>query len=509
MIRLQELIRTHWSLLAITLVAASLRFWDLDRVGFNSDEAVYAGQAAALAGDPSKAQFFSVFRAHPLLLQFMISLVYRFGISEFGGRAVVAGLGTLTVSVVYALGNLLFSKKAALLSSIMLAFLPYHILVSRQVLLDVAMGFFFALTMIFVAMYVKTGDVLWAYAFGASAALTVLSKEVGILILPVIIIFLKTQNVLRVKPFLMATLAFLLTLAPFPLSLLVGGGTGKATFIVTWQLSRPANHTWLFYPVALFPYFDVVAILAVAGLVIALFRRTSSDALLFLWFAIPYLFFQFWPVKGFHYVIPVVPALCLFAGRFFDLPLGRITGNLLKPIEVLRTQRLFSVFLIFLAASSLFLTYTSGFVQAQQARPLAGLSGLQGGRELGNWIKQSVPEGAVFLTIGPTMANLIQFYGDREAFGLSVSPNPLRRNPSYTPVRNPDFEILTGRIHYLVWDIYSSTQSTYFGDRLMGFAAKYDAQLAFTVSIESNAADGTPIQTEIITVYRVFGRAAM
>ena len=45
------------------------------------------------------------------------------------------------------------------------------------------------------------------------------------------------------------------------------------------------------------------------------------------------------------------------------------------------------------------------------------------------------------LAIGPSMANIIQFYGHRKAYGLSVSPNPLHRNPVYQPVANPDLLI--------------------------------------------------------------------
>ena len=48
------------------------------------------------------------------------------------------------------------------------------------------------------------------------------------------------------------------------------------------------------------------------------------------------------------------------------------------------------------------------------------------------------------LTLGPSMANIIQYYGHRKTFGLSVSPNPLHRNPAYPPVVNPDFALRDG-----------------------------------------------------------------
>ena len=68
---------------------------------------------------------------------------------------------------------------------------------------------------------------------------------------------------------------------------------------------------------------------------------------------------------------------------------------------------------------------------------LAGSGGVPGGRELGRWIRTNVPKGAEFLAIGPSMANIVEFYGQRRAWGLSVGPNPLHRNPSYDAAAEP------------------------------------------------------------------------
>ena len=76
---------------------------------------------------------------------------------------------------------------------------------------------------------------------------------------------------------------------------------------------------------------------------------------------------------------------------------------------------------------------------------LAGSGGLPGGREAGRWIGAHVPPGAQLMTIGPSMANILAFYGHRRACGLSVSPNPLSRNPSYEPIDNPDLAIREAR----------------------------------------------------------------
>ena len=75
---------------------------------------------------------------------------------------------------------------------------------------------------------------------------------------------------------------------------------------------------------------------------------------------------------------------------------------------------------------------------------------------------QQPPGGSTILTVGPSMANVIAFYGHRQAYGLSVSPNPLNRNPSYTAVENADAQLRNGAIQYVVWDSFSAARSPSF-----------------------------------------------
>ena len=98
---------------AILALAAVLRIWQLNAVGFNSDEAVYSGQAAAIAEDPGVGDLFPVFRAHPLLLQTVLSLGWRLGLGVGFERFVVAAIGVATVYLVYELGKLLYDSRPA------------------------------------------------------------------------------------------------------------------------------------------------------------------------------------------------------------------------------------------------------------------------------------------------------------------------------------------------------------------------------------------------------------
>jgi hypothetical protein len=89
------------------------------------------------------------------------------------------------------------------------------------------------------------------------------------------------------------------------------------------------------------------------------------------------------------------------------------------------------------------------------------------------------------MTIGPSMANIVQFYGRRRALGLSVSVDPLRRNPAYTPIANPDLALRRGDIQYVVWDRFSASRSSFFSERLLRYVEKYDGR---SVHVEPPAA---------------------
>ena len=106
------------------------------RIGFNSDEAVYAGQAASIADHPELKEFFPTFRAHPLLFQTILSVGYHLGGYDLFGRVVSAVFGVATVFLVYKAGKILYGTSAGLIAALFMALMPYHVVVTRQVLLD-------------------------------------------------------------------------------------------------------------------------------------------------------------------------------------------------------------------------------------------------------------------------------------------------------------------------------------------------------------------------------------
>jgi 4-amino-4-deoxy-L-arabinose transferase-like glycosyltransferase len=494
----------HPTLIVLTTivgVATAVRIVNLNATGFNSDEAVYAGQGASLAGNPNYTEYFPVFRAHPMLIQSMLSLIYREGEHDVAARVLIVVLGAATIIVVYLLGAELYSRGVGLLAAAMLALMPYHVVVTRQVLLDGPMVLFSTLTLLCVAKFARTQRLSWMLAAGGAMGLTMLSKESSIVLVGSVYAFFALTPRIR-RPVIGSLLAFSVTVAMFllhPVSVTLSGHTDRAKAYLVWQLVRRPNHTWTFYaetvPVAIGPL-----VLVAAGLAIWLVRRQPAwrEILLVSWMAVPAVAFTLWPVKGFQYLLPGAPAIAVLAAR------GLLGFR--WPVEWLRrvwpsrwiSQPVLTAAAIVLVLSSL-LTATLPKVSSHaNATGLAGSGGIPGGREAGKWIRDFTPEGAVIMTLGPSMANIIQFYGHRHAYGLSVSPNPLRRNPSYEPILNPDASLRLGDLQYVVWDAFSARRSTHFSEYLLQLARRYNGRVVHTEYV------GRPgEEVPVIVVYEV------
>jgi len=486
----------------VTVVAVGLRVWGLNQLGYNTDEAVYAGQAAAIAKDPTLKEIFPIFRAHPLLLQFLLALVFSFGVSDIAGRLVAVAISLATVYLVYRVGKLLYGVKVGLLAGLFLALMPYHVVVSRQVLLDGPLVFCTTLVLFFLARYAMTQRPAWIFLTGVGMGLTFLAKETGIIMLGAIYAFLALSREIRVriKHLVFSAILMALMISPFPISLMLAGGSRSGKNYLVWQLFRRANHPWEFYPSTVPEAIGfLVIIAALLGLWFLRHEKSWRERLLLCWIIVPTAFFQVWPTKGFQYLLPIAPPVAVLAGR----ALARWWPNDIS-LSGLRIRRVWiKTATVGIIALSLLLSSIGIITPDTTGTFVAGTGGVPGGREAGQWIKENIPVGATLMTVGPSMANILQFYGHRKALGLSVSPNPLRRNPSYPPILNPDMQIRSGDIQYVVWDSYSAERSVFFSEGVLRFAKRYHGRVIHTESVKVTLADGTIVDKPVIIIYEV------
>jgi len=101
------------------------------------------------------------------------------------------------------------------------------------------------------------------------------------------------------------------------------------------------------------------------------------------------------------------------------------------------------------------------------------------------------------------MANILQYYGRRKAFGVAVSPNPLHRNPAYEPLPNPDLLIRHNDLQYLVWDTFSAARSPFFSARILRYADRFHGRLVHQETMTVTTADGERATKPLISVYEV------
>lgn len=487
----------------VALPAAFLRLVQINAVGINSDEAVYIGQAASIAGDAVLQPYFPVFRAHPLLFQAVLSLVYSPDAADGRSRVVAAVFGLGTVMVTYLLGSHLYGRRAGVAAALLIAVMPYHVIVSRQALLDGPMTLFATVTLYLLARFAGSGRSSWLFAAGGAMGLAVLSKETSIVLLGAIFAFfaLAPEVRIRLHQLVLSTMVLALVIAPFPLLVVLAGRKSTGEQFLAWQLFRRPNHGLGFYATTVPVSIGwLVLLVGVAGLWFLRHQRSWREKLLLCWVAVPVVFFTVWPVKGFQYLLPLAPVFAVLAGRALDrFPWERLS------IGALRRHGSVVLFggAVFVVAASLAIPSWAATRVDRSGKFLAGSGGVPGGREAARWLAANTPAGSQLVTVGPSMANILQFYGHRKVFGLSVSPNPLHRNPVYEPVVNPDLQLRTSEIQYLVWDSFSASRSPFFARKLRRFAERYNGRVVHTESVVVTTRAGRRTRVPMIIIYAV------
>ena len=526
--------------LCVALVATIPRVYALSRLGLNSDEAVYAGQAATLAGAPGMNSYFSLFRAHPLLVQFMLSILFRLtGVHDGSARLLVALVfGVGGVIAAYVLAKRLYGERVGVVAALLLAVVPYHVLVSRQILLDAPVTFFVTVAFIAAHRWRWTRKPGFLAVAGIATGAATLSKEIGFIIGAVLLVYLLAVRMLNrkaIKSIAVFGVGFGFMILPFLASRLIRASNAGAT--VLWQFGRAPNHTPDYFPRVLAQYVGLPVLgLAVLGFVVMIVRRSDSDWLPLSWLVLAGAFFQLWPTKLISYLMIVMPPLAMAAAIGFDtlvtaitnalhrLGLGRgfhskgsVRARLLAGYHWVPSRVATVVVCVLgvllltpLAWASLSLARSGPAEGGRLAHFGVSVQTFAGGRELGEWAKRDTPPNSMFLTLGPSLGNIISFYSERHFTALSVSPDLRNRNPAYVPIPNPDLALRTSAVDYVVWDKYSASRSTFTSKRLLRYVRSYAARPVFAVwgRDEQRLRSGTEIppgESPRIIVYVVTG----
>ena len=270
--------------------------------------------------------------AHPVLFQLIVSLGFHGGVNDWAARAFSAGFGVACVALTYALGRRLYGHPAALMAALLLAVMPYHVTVSRQVLLDGLMTLCATAVVYCIVRYAQSTAFTWLLAAGGLMGVTVLAKETSIILLGGLYAFFALAPGIRVRLWhlLLSFVAMLGVIAVHPVVLTLAGRSSAGQSFVLWQLFRRANHEWWFYGAVVPPSLGIATLVAAAvGLVWLRRENTWRERLLLAWIAVPVVFFTLWPVKGYQYLLPIAPVLAVLAGR----AVARLAAFLLETLE--------------------------------------------------------------------------------------------------------------------------------------------------------------------------------
>ncbi len=265
----------------------------------------------------------------PPLNMWLMSLSYQIlGVSNFSSRLVSAMFGSLSLVLIFYLGKKLYNGYVGLLSAFVLGTFTTFYMFARRAMTDVPLVFFIIASLYFLVLSEKPQKSNRYLALsGLFFGLALMTKQVGALLIPIIILAYLTVTSRSIrfvftKRFALFWGVGLLIISPW---LTYMASSFSAEFWQSYIMYSGFNRTfspleghqegYLFY----FSYLAIneklwVLLLPFAvGLCAfkAVVKKAKADTLLILWIAVVFLIFTFVQTKLFWYILPVFPAFAI------------------------------------------------------------------------------------------------------------------------------------------------------------------------------------------------------
>jgi 4-amino-4-deoxy-L-arabinose transferase-like glycosyltransferase len=468
----------------ILLLAGFLRLWQVGLNGFSGDEAVYAGQAAVLAGAHGYSRYFILVsrgNSNFLLFQEIVSLAFRvFGVGTLMPRLVSAAFGIGLVIVFYGIGRIVTGRRGALVAMLLAAVSSYAVELSRLALLDTCAAFLMALAVLLFLLWARAareprsrhgragngragnGRASWYFcAFAATAVLACEAKVTSVLLVPIVVVYLALTRYYRHltrAALLRAALAGLVALLPAVFQIAGHAGVIKAALGRSVQRTSPVP--WTYYLDILKSYEGLPVLVGVlVALLCALWLRRGEDLLIWLWLLASAAFLQLYPLKAYNYLLIVVVPLTLLCGA----------GIARASVAVWQLARSRRLAVGVLAAGVVIL---AGAGAAETASHLgAQVRSVQnpGVRAVAAWLDAHTARNAGVMTLSQGSAQYaVAFYAHRDSypFGrfrlatvlpggqvLTSKPTPAGRLPLGWVTTYPNRYVQNGKVTYFVYGL--------------------------------------------------------
>ncbi|MCE3239230.1 MAG: arnT 3 [Gammaproteobacteria bacterium] len=312
------------------------------------------------------------------------SSIALFGLKEWALRFWPSLIGVLGCVMTYFSGRLLFTRRAGILSAIILATNPLYYGAAHYANLDLEVAVFISNTLLFILLGTQTSFsnrsrtlfLMFAYLFAGLAALT---KGLIGLVFPILItgswiILLNRWRLLRQMHLIAGLLIFTAITVPWYFLVQKANPQFFHFFFITQQWARfltkadfnNPSPVWFYIPILLAGFFpwSVFLIQALSQQIKLVFKNHQQHAslvFLLLWSLIVFVFFSIPKSKTIGYILPLFPALALLVGNY-------LSNRWEKPYK---TKKLFSYFTFIAIVCLLVLQFSAGSINQKTIKPLA------------------------------------------------------------------------------------------------------------------------------------------
>jgi 4-amino-4-deoxy-L-arabinose transferase-like glycosyltransferase len=309
------------------------------------------------------------------------SAIHLFGLKEWSLRFWPALMGVFGTLITYVAGRFLWTRRAGLLSAVMLGTTSLYYGAAHYANLDLEVAVLISSSLLcFLAglqaqhQPARFRFLISAYVFSGLAFLT--KGLIGIafpgLIVGVWILLLNRWANLKNMYLMLGIIIFLAITAPWYILVQKANPEFLHFFFVTQQVSRFLTTQdfnskaafWFYIPVVLIGFFPwslflVQAFIKNVKQVFSNKQLYASELFLVIWFSVVFIFFSIPKSKTVGYILPVFPAAALLVGVYIDY---YWTSSYLK--KLLTTASVYVVLSLLLGVAFLLAPFAASFLEA-------------------------------------------------------------------------------------------------------------------------------------------------
>src|SRR3989338_3196816 len=326
----------NYAILLVLLFTFLLTFYHITNLHISLwDETDYMIAAGKVAEDKNLLYLGAGLK--PVYMLGLSLFTFFLGTHELSGFIFSAVSGIFLVYLVYLLGVHLFSKKVAILASLILATTPLFLHFSRAIYSDIFVTLIITFVFLYYLTHMKKESYLQYTIFAFLIAFCYLTKNSAILIAPVFVFaelldtlyhekkeawkfsILKKSNKIVFIGLLSLILILFISfgysaLAPGNQDHIVQLKTAGHVYSLFFEITK--NIDLAYYPLSYW-YLGtpILSLLALVSIIILFKKRTEYDVLILLWLFYLYLFLSFYPQHRLKLFVMFLPPLSLLIAR--------------------------------------------------------------------------------------------------------------------------------------------------------------------------------------------------